>query len=278
MRNVLGYVAVTVFFLIGGAMALFYVRSGEQGTSPVWPGGEIRVGYSIEPPYAYRAPGGEVTGAGPEVAKAVLGQAGIGPIRWVLLDFQEAFGALADGRIDMIANGLFITPERARFMRFSKPYSRTGHGLLVRWGNPLGLRAYADAVRHPGAVVAVLDSAVEQQALSRLGLPPDRLFVVPNPADGLTAVRTGRADALALSAPTVAQLAGEAPGEVETAFPFVPEPDAAPGESAFAFRPADQDLARRVDAALEAFRNTARYREIMAGLGFETVAPSGGNH
>ncbi|MEA4857807.1 MAG: transporter substrate-binding domain-containing protein [Solidesulfovibrio sp.] len=276
MRNALGYVAVTVFFLVGGAMALLYVRSGGRAPSPVWAGGEIRVGYSIEAPYAYRTPTGDVAGAGPEVAKVVLGQAGIGPIRWVLLDFQEAFGALADGRIDMIANGLFITPERARRMRFSRPYSRTRQGLLVRRGNPLDLHAYGDAARHPTAVVAVLDGSVEQQALSRLGLPFDRLFVVPNPADGLAAVRAGRADGLALSAPTVSSLAGEAAGEVEPASPFAQEPGAPEGESAFAFRQEDRVLAGRVDTALGEFLGTPRYREDMARLGFDAVAPPGG--
>ncbi len=187
MRNALGYVAVTVFFLVGGAMALLYVRSGGRAPSPVWAGGEIRVGYSIEAPYAYRTPTGDVAGAGPEVAKVVLGQAGIGPIRWVLLDFQEAFGALADGRIDMIANGLFITPERARRMRFSRPYSRTRQGLLVRRGNPLDLHAYGEAARHPAAVVAVLDGSGAAGAFAPG--PAPTTCRVPNPA---TACRRAR--------------------------------------------------------------------------------------
>ncbi len=267
MRKILSYLVVTTLFIVSGVGALLYVRGGAPEPR-LWTGGEIRVGYSGEPPYCFRTARGEVSGAAPEVAKAVFGQAGIGPVRWVLLDFNQAIAALLDGRIDMIANGLFVTPERARRMLFSRPFCRSLPGLLVRHGNPLGLHSYEDAAKSASARIAVLDGSVEQLALAELGTPSERLFVVPDPAGGLAAVRSGRADALALSSPTVAWLAGESQGEAEPAAPMRQVAGAPEGQSAFAFRPTDKALAGRVDAALAGYIGSKSYQELLTSLGF----------
>lgn len=277
MRSVLGYLAVTAALFLAGIGALLYLRSDDVAAPPVWSDGEIRVGYSSEPPYSYRTAAGEIAGVGPETAKAALALAGIGPIRWVLLDFGQAIGALLDGRIDMIANGLFVTPERARQVAFSLPYCATRQGLLVRRGNPLGLHSYEEAAKNTVVVVAVLDGSVEQLAMNRLGVSFDRLFIVPDPAGGLAAVRAGRADCLALSAPSVNWLAREAPAEVEVAAPFYPQPGPAMGRSAFAFRPGDVKLVDRVNAALSRYLVGSQHRERLRQLGFGSEGALPGN-
>ncbi|WP_300156921.1 transporter substrate-binding domain-containing protein [Solidesulfovibrio sp.] len=277
MRRILGYLVVTTLFIVSGVGALLYVRGGDAPETHLWTGGEIRVGYSGEPPYCFRTATGEVSGAAPEVAKAVFGHAGIGPVRWVLLDFNQAIPALLDGRIDMIANGLFITPERAKRMLFSRPFCRSLQGLLVRRGNPLDLHSYEEAAKSPAARIAVLDGSVEQLALASLGTSPERLFVVPDPAGGLAAVRSGRADALALSAPTVAWLAGESQGEAEPASPMRQAAGTPEGQSAFAFRPADAALAGRVDAALAGYIGSKAYLDLLTSLGFASGLMSAGS-
>lgn len=250
MNKIWGYIAVTLFFAAGTLLALAYLRSGSVPQSPPWDGEDIRVGYSSEPPYAFRTPAGEVTGVGPETAKAVLARLGAPRIRWVLLDFGQALAALEAGQIDLLANGLFITPERAGRVLFSLPYARVGQSLLVRQGNPRKLASYEDVAAAPDVIAAVLDGSVEENALLAMGLPRQRLFVVPDPGAGLAAVRSGRADCLALSGPTVRWLAGESQGEAEEAKPFV-QPAALPaGESAFALRKADARLAEAMNVAL----------------------------
>lgn len=272
MRNILGYFAITAFVVLCGVLALRYVRSSESPASPVWSGGEITVGYSSEPPYSFRTQTGKITGAAPEMAKAALERAGIGPIQWVLLDFHQAIPALLDGRIDMVANGLFITSERARLVRFSRPYSQTLQGLLVQRGNPLALHSYEDAAENPAVRIAVLDGSVEQFMLVAMGTPEDRLFVVPDPAGGLAAVRSGRTDCLALSEPSVVWLARDSAGEAVAARPFAQTPRFPPGQSAFAFRPSDTVLAGRVDAALAGFIGTTPYHDLLRLFGFGSEA------
>lgn len=268
MRKLWGYLVVSAIVAFGVTGALFYIRAGDQPPSPVWSGGEIRIGYSSEAPYSFRTPQGEITGEAPEIAKAILERNGIRPLRWVLLDFGKAIPALLDGRIDMIANGLFITPRRQAVVLFSLPFSRSRQALLVRRGNPRNLHSYADAAQNPDVTVAVLDGSVEQAELRRLGMPRQRIFIVPDPTGGVAAVRSGRADCLALSAPTISWLAREAGKDVVPAQPFSQSPGMPAGESAFAFRPSDHELAKKVDGALKAYIGTPRHLDRVASFGF----------
>jgi polar amino acid transport system substrate-binding protein len=268
MNRIWGYIAVTLFFAAGTLLALAYLRSGSVPQPPPWAGGEIRVGYSSEPPYAFRTPAGEITGIGPETAKAVLARLGNPSIRWVLLDFGQAVAALEAGQIDLLANGLFITPERAGRVLFTLPYARVGQSLLVGQGNPRKLASYEDVAAAPDVIAAVLDGSVEETALLALGMPRQRLFVIPDPAAGLAAVRSGRADCLALSGPTVRWLAGESQGEAEEAKPFAQPAALPPGESAFALRKADARLAESMNAALRGVVGSQALAERLAPLGF----------
>ena len=269
MRNALGYIVITLLVIGGGVCAWFFVETDNALAPAQWRGGEIRVGYSSEPPYAFRTADGTVTGQSPEIAKAVLAKLGVSRIRWVLMDFSQTIPELLSGHIDMIANGMFITPERASRIAFSLPYSRTAQGLLTRRGNPKGLHAYADVAARSDVVAAVLAGSIEQQTLLRLGMSPARLFVVPEPADGLAAVRQGRADCLALSAPTVAWMADNAPEEVEAATPFRgPGDTLAVGRSAFGFRREDVHLRRAVDQALLGYIGTPEQLRRVQPFGF----------
>jgi polar amino acid transport system substrate-binding protein len=268
MRKLLGYVAVTLLLVAGGASALLYIRSGDDAAAPIWSGGEIRVGYSSEPPYSFRTVDGTVTGEAPAIAKAVLARIGVKRIRWVLLDFGKAIPALLDGQIDMIANGLFITPERAAVILFSLPYARTRPGLLVHLGNPLKLTSYELVAASPDVTAVVLDGSVEQRTLVHLGMPATRLFVVPDPSGGLAAVRSGRADCLALSAPTVSWLASESSSDVESAQPFHEPPGAPASQSAFGFRRTDTKLTAAVNEALREYIGTSNHLETVTPFGF----------
>ena len=268
MGRIWGYLGVTAVLAVGMVCSLLYIRSPDTPAPSVWSGGEIRVGYSSEPPYSFRTPEGNVTGVGPEIAKAVLGRMGVERIRWVLLDFGKAISALEAGQIDLLANGLFTTPGRAARVLFSLPYCAVGQGLLVRTGNPRQLHAYEDVAAASDVVAAVLDGSVEQQALMGLGLTPERLFVVPDPASGLAAVRAGRADCLALSGPTVHWLAGESAGEAEPAVPLH-QPAAIPmGQSAYAMRQSDGRLAAAVDAVLREYIGSPDHLARATPLGF----------
>lgn len=240
-----------------------------------WRGGTIRVGYALESPYADRTPEGTVTGEAPEVARAALARAGITRVRWVLGDFNALIPDLLAGQIDMIAAGMFVTPERAARVTFSLPTSAVGQGLLVRRGNPRDLHDYASLAERSEVTLAVLDGAVEHRQLLLLGMPAERLFLVPDVHAGMTAVRKGRVDGLALSGPTVVLLARQHPDELEAAQPFtqpIIEGKSVVGLCAFAFRKEDAPLADRVNEQLRAFIGTPEHLALVQPFGFDATS------
>ncbi|NTV62864.1 MAG: transporter substrate-binding domain-containing protein, partial [Oscillochloris sp.] len=101
----------------------------------------IRIGYAVEAPFAFLAPGDVVTGESPEVARAVVQRLGITQITWVQTDFDQLIPELEEGRFDLIAAGMFITPDRAQRVAFSQPTFHVKQGLLVLVGNPYGLHS-----------------------------------------------------------------------------------------------------------------------------------------
>jgi ectoine/hydroxyectoine ABC transporter solute-binding protein len=234
--------------------------------------GVIRIGYAVEAPHAFVTPGGEVTGQSPELAKLVVAKLGIGRIEWRMAEFGALISELEQGRIDVIAAGMFITPERAQRVAFSEPIFHVSQGLLVAKGNPLLLSSYADAAHKPGVRVAVLSGAVEEDMLRRSGLAPGAIVKVPDALTGRVAVENGVAEALALSAPSIVWMTSHGQlGRTEAARPFVQpqaELSSRAGYGAFAFRKSDQALCAAWNAALKDVLASRGYQEIMAASGF----------
>jgi polar amino acid transport system substrate-binding protein len=234
--------------------------------------GVIRIGYAPEAPYAFLGAGGEVTGEAPEITKVVTARLGIARINWRLIRFEELIPELEAGNIDVIAAGLFVTPERAQRVLFSRPTFRVQQALLVAAGNPLRLDSYRALVAHPTARAALLAGSIEAPLVRLLGMPSRRRVAVPDSLTGRVAVETGLADALALSSPTIRWMAATSPsGRTEVAAPFEQVALAGPpraAEGAFAFRRSDRRLQAAWDDVLRTYVGSTAHRELVAAFGF----------
>jgi polar amino acid transport system substrate-binding protein len=266
--------AAWVLAALGGcaaAAALAHVL-GDRSLARLRAGEPLRVGYAVEAPYAFVAADGTVTGEAPELARRIAAQLGIARVEW----HQSEFGALIDelqqGRVDVIAAGMFVTPERSRRVSFSIPTFRVRQGLLARKGNPEQLHGYQDAIARPAVKLAVIQGSVEERLLAAMGLPEARMLRVPDAAAGQAAVRSGLAAGLALSGPTVRWMAMRSSGgELEAAEPFAQPPEELArglGSGAVAFRKEDRRLLAAWNARLEAFLGGAEHRALVASFGF----------
>lgn len=174
--------------------------------------GVVRIGYAVEAPYAFVDSDGEVRGEAPETARLIVAQLGIERVEWVQVRFAELQSGLLERRFDVVAAGLFITPERARQVAFSAPVLAVGSGLLVQQSHAATMPdSYAGLVSRGELRVAVLSGSVEHQRLLALGLPAARLLLVPDARTGRAALRQGQVQALALSLPTLRLLAAPLP-------------------------------------------------------------------
>jgi len=234
--------------------------------------GVIRIGYAVEAPYAFLTPEGRVTGESPEIARVIAARLGIPRVEWRLVEFGDLIEGLEARRFDVIAAGMFITPQRQQRLAFSLPTFQAGPGLLVLKSNPLSIHSYADLLQRPAARVAVLTGSIEEARLLELGCPGERLLRVPDAASGREAVRAGHVACLALSAPTVRWMAhNPVAGLTEMAEPFADSAADAPSPPArggFVFRRDEPALCRAWNAELARFLGSDEHRRLVSRFGF----------
>ncbi|WP_319578477.1 transporter substrate-binding domain-containing protein [uncultured Methanospirillum sp.] len=231
----------------------------------------IIIGYAVEPPYAYVS-GGNITGESPEVAQKIVERIGIPCIIWRQTEFGSLIPELEAGKIDVIASGMFISDDRLKEISFSSPSFRVNQGLLVKSGNPSDIHSYKEAVEKNNVVISVLADSVEQEVFHELGMPEERLIIVPDTPTGRASVETGKATGFALSTPSIRWLASHSTsGEFEEAHPFYQTEIPALrsyGYGAFGFRKQDRALISAWNSMMKEYIGCDSHLNLISRFGF----------
>ena len=262
--------------VVGVAGAALACGGGEdQGRSALErlrAAGVVAIGYANEAPYAFQDTAtGRMTGEAPEIARVVFERMGIPEIEGVLTEFGSLIPGLHAGRFDMIAAGMYITPERCAQAAFSEPTYAVGEGFIVAAGNPLDLHSYEDVRNEPAATLGVVAGAIERIYAREVGIPDERIVTFPDALAALAGVRASRVSAYAATALTVRDLLGKEAAGVEQALPFadpVIDGETVQGYGAFAFRREDQALLAEFNRHLESFSGTPEHLDLVAPFGF----------
>src|SRR5690606_36339634 len=120
---------------------------------------------------------------------------GIETINPVLTEWGSLIPGLRASRFDLIAAGMYITPERCKRVLFTDPHYQLPDTLLVKTGNPKNLRRDEDIANSSGAKLASMSGTVNRAYARKAGIKDSPIVPVPDPTSQLEAVRTGRADA-----------------------------------------------------------------------------------
>lgn len=228
----------------------------------------LRVGYAVEAPYAFVTNDGTVSGESPEIARLVAKRLGLAPISWRQFEFRELLDALIDDRIDVIAAGMFVTPERQKRVAFSRPTFSVQEAFLSRTQTPFNWSNFYPPTGGTIPRLVILEGAWERTFLVENGWSEASLFEVPDALTGLRLVQEGRYDALVLSAPTLRTLAFRgAAGSLQVTVPGDPRTNPR-SVGAFAFRPQDQALRQAWDQILEGWVGSEEHLRIVAPYGF----------
>ncbi|CAG4894213.1 ectoine/hydroxyectoine ABC transporter substrate-binding protein EhuB [Paraburkholderia gardini] len=230
--------------------------------------GEVRIGYANEAPFAYTTPDGKVTGESPEIARKIFAKMGVKKVDGVLTEWGSLIPGLRAGRFDVIAAGMYITPERCKQVAFADPQYQIEDTLLVLKGNPKNLHSFGDIGKQPDLKLAVMAGAVELANSRDAGVKDAQLIQVPDTTAQLQAVRARRADAAAGTTLTMKGLAAKDAGQVEAVAKFTDDPKHT-GYGALAFRPEDTDLRDAVDKQLHAWLGTPDHLQTVAPFGFD---------
>lgn len=165
--------------------------------------GQITIGVANEVPFGFVDEEGNPTGIAPDVARRVLEELGITEIDVQVVEFGQLIGGLQAGQFDLIAAGMYITPERAEQILFSDPDYCVAESLAVEAGNPHDIVDYDSFVENPDLTLAVATGTVEVGYAEDAGIPDEQLEVFPDIDSMYEALEAGEVDAVSGTAATV---------------------------------------------------------------------------
>ncbi|KGK88244.1 amino acid ABC transporter substrate-binding protein [Desulfosporosinus sp. HMP52] len=234
--------------------------------------GYVVVGFANEKPYAYQTPDGKLTGEAVEVARTALKNMGISEMKGELTEFASLIPGLNAKRFDMITAGMFINPERAKEVDFANPEYSIGEAIAVKKGNPLNLHSYKDIAANPDVKIAVPGGAIEYDYLLKSGVPLKQIMTVPDMPAALSALQSGRADALTATGPSVqATLETANNPDLERVMDFIqPVIDGkeVKGYGATAFRKDDKDFREAFNSEIQKLKESGELLKIISQFGF----------
>ena len=232
--------------------------------------------YIDEPPFGRPGLDAKGTGCDVELAQFVLHAIGIKEVVTHLTTFAELLPGVAAGRWTLNVP-LFVTPERAALVSFSRPVWALQDGFIVRAGNPKSLHSYSAVAAVEDARLGVVAGQVQRETAARAGVPSTRRSV-SNPGGVVQALVAGDIDAYASTAlgnrnllralNNPALLAVELTNSVSFSATAVPV-------GAFSFARQNFVLRNRFDAYLARYLGSSPHRELMArhGLSAREIDP-----
>lgn len=277
MKQLLCFAAAVT--LIAGCVQQESGPAGENTLERIQRQGVVKVGYANEAPYAYMdSEQQRLTGEAPEILRVIMKELGVDEVEGVLTEFGSLIPGLKAGRFDVIAAGMYITPERCEQAAFSNPTYGIGEGFIVAAGNPKQLHGYEDVVKDSSVNLGVVAGTVERGYARDMGVPDERVTVFPDPPSAIAGVASGRVDAYAGTSLTVGDLLAKSTGDkLERAEPFtdpVINGESVRGYGAFVVRNEDTELLNAINAELARFIGTDAHLELVEPFGFgETELP-----
>jgi polar amino acid transport system substrate-binding protein len=230
----------------------------------------INVGFANEAPYDFATAAGDLTGEAPAVARTIMKQLGVPSITGVLTEFQSLIPGLQAGRFDVVAAGMFITPERCQQVLFSDPDYAAPEALAVPTGNPKHLQTLQD-VAHAGVAVGVLSGAVEGGLAKSAGVSSSNIKEFPDQTSMIEGLTAGRIEAICLTSISLRyaiQTSGH--GKVELTTPFFPVVNGTKqvDGGGYAFRKADGSLRDAFNKVLHQLQQSGELLKLVQPFGF----------
>jgi glutamate transport system substrate-binding protein len=157
-RRFLGLVATTIVLTLaatacggedGGGGAANQAKSFPEGSTMarLQQAGKITVGTKFDQPlFGLKNLEGKPEGFDVEIAKIIAGEMGIAAdnIQWVETVSANREPFIQQGKVDMVVATYTINDKRKQVVDFAGPYYVAGQDIMVRKGNPLGVKGPDD--------------------------------------------------------------------------------------------------------------------------------------
>lgn len=230
--------------------------------------GFLQVAVFSEPPYTKLEPDGTVTGAEPDVLRAVVKTLGIDDIKGVKVAYESMIPSLQAGRVDVIAAGLFMKQSRCAEVIYSEPVIVSTESFGVPTGNPQNILTVQDVLDNPDLKIAVLPGGFEEGILNSAGVPMRQQVTVNDNVSGVEAIKTDRADAFFLPTLSLNDL-GQTAGGFDVTDVVSDAPKTGSGA---AWKKDQQSAVDEYNNALATFKASSGFDDIMDKWGFDADA------
>jgi polar amino acid transport system substrate-binding protein len=192
--------------------AVFMISTGSSGIADdsrldeLRKQGFARIAIANEPPFTQVDASGKVSGAAPDVARAVFKLLGVGDVVASLSEYGAMIPGLQAGRFDAVTAGYYIRPERCAAALFSEPVLCDGESFAVKKGNPLKLTSYKSVADESSAIIGVFPTSAEEKFALEAGVPRERIIPIPDAQSGLKMLQDGRISVLATTSLSISHL------------------------------------------------------------------------
>ena len=252
------------------AMALSMPAKADEALDKLKAQGFARIAIANEPPFTAVKPGGTVSGAGPDVARAVFKKLGVADVVASISEYGAMIPGLQAGRHDVVTAGLFMKPERCKAVAYSEPILCDAEAFLVKKGNPKGFKSYKDIAADAKATIGAPGGGTEERLALEAGVPRDRVIVVPDGQSGIKMLQDGRIDVYSLPVLSINDLVKKANDpNVEVFAPVVNAPVYCDGA---AFRKDQTTLRDEFDKVLAEMKTSGEFAKIVEPYGFSAKA------
>lgn len=240
--------------------------------------GFVAVGLANEIPFGFVDDAGDPAGQSPAVAQAVFEELGVPEIQASPVNWDGLIPGLDANRFDVLAAGVFITPDRCGQVAFTEPTATSPEAFMVASGNPHNIQHFEDFADDPDLKLAVLNGSVEQTYAEYFGVPDGQMELIGNQTAGYELLESGRVDAVSMLSVSHHYLIQERGGDFEVSEPFFPVMDGKEekGWGGLCVRQDDTELLEEMNRVIAEFTESGRLLELGEEWGFtEDDLPDG---
>ncbi len=205
------------------------------------------------PPFSFLGAGGRATGFDIEAVDWIAAKMGFA-VKHQPMDLDAIVGALASGKIDLIASGMTASAERARSLDFTKPYYTVTQVLVAAKEDTRDLTLLLAS----GGRIGAQRGTVTATLLRELSRKPGYAFVpvlYDSSARSLEDVTSRRLDAAAMDSTIAGEMAG-------ADFRVAGDLGAPPEVYGYAVRKGNRELLDKLNKGLELLMASPRWEEL----------------
>lgn len=225
--------------------------------------GVLIVGSSNDAPFAFiDKDTKQFTGIDAEIITEIAKRLGIPKVEMKEVKFENLLVELNNKNIDIVADAMYIKPEREKIASFTHVWYKEGEGLIVRKDSPIkGIEDLKDKVVGGQKGTTFLEYAQQLQKEGKI----KEVKIFGSQAELLLAVNTKKIDACITDSATAAYSISKDPSlSLKLVSPYTPHFD---GKIGAAVRKEDKDLLEAVNAELDKLKEEGFVLEVLKKYG-----------